>query len=357
MLIIAEAGVNHNGDSGLARELIRASADAGADFVKFQIFKTCRLVTSYASQAAYQKRNLGQIEDQGQFDMLRSLELDDRAFVDLKLECQRHAIRFLATPFDIGSAMFLIDELGDDLVKVGSGDFDNLPLLVALARRNVQVILSSGMTTLGDIELSLGALAFGYLAGSQETPSLAAFQSAFAAPEARHLLKDKVTILHCTTEYPAPAESLNLRAITTIAQAFGLNVGYSDHSEGAEAAIAAQVLGATMLEKHVTLDRSMPGPDHKASMEPLAFATLVKQLRRLDVMLGDGIKCLKPAESGNKSIARKSPVAARAIAAGERFTEENITLKRTMGGVPATRYYDFIGQPSSRDLAPDEALV
>ncbi len=356
MIIIAEAGVNHNGNPDLAFELIRVSAEAGADVVKFQTFRTDKLVTSHATQANYQKRNLGTSGDQTQSDMLRKLELEYRVFFDLKAECDARGIRFLSTPFDIESALFLIDELGEDVLKVGSGDFDNLPLLISIARRGTKVILSSGMTTLGDIEVSLGALAFGYLAGVDDRPSLSAFQAAYASHEARHVLREKVTILHCTTEYPAPPESLNLNAIPTIARSFGLDVGFSDHSEGPEAAIAARVLGATVLEKHITLDRSMPGPDHKASMEPVDFAAMVRQIRNLDAALGDGIKRMMVAESVNRAIARKSPVAVAPISAGELFSEENMTLKRTRGGVPATRYYDLLGQPSSRNFDVDEAI-
>ncbi|RCW21171.1 N-acetylneuraminate synthase [Ciceribacter lividus] len=357
MIIIAEAGVNHNGNPDLAFELVRVSAKAGADVVKFQTFRTEKLVTSQARQANYQKRNLGVSDDQTQSDMLRKLELDYRVFFELKAECDSCGIRFLSTPFDVGSALFLIDELGESLLKIGSGDFDNLPLLISIARRGAKVILSSGMTALGDIEMSLGALAFGYLADVDDKPSLSAFQAAYASAEARHILKEKVTILHCTTEYPAPPESLNLNAITTIARSFGLDVGFSDHSEGPEAAIAARVLGATVLEKHITLDRSMPGPDHKASMEPTDFAAMVRQIRNLDAALGDGIKRMMIAEGANKAIARKSPVAAAPIRAGELFSEENMTLKRTRGGAPAIRYYDLLGQPSSHSFDVDEAIL
>ena len=357
MIIIAEAGVNHNGNPDLALELVRASASAGADIVKFQTFKTDRLVTREANQANYQKRNLGAPEGQSQSDMLRKLELGYDVFFEIKKECVRNGIRFLSTPFDIESALFLIDELGEDLLKVGSGDFDNLPLLIAVARRGAKVILSTGMTTLGDIEISLGALAFGYLAGAESKPSLQAFQAAYADPEARRVLKEKVTVLHCTTEYPAPPESLNINTIPVMARAFGLDVGFSDHSEGFEAAIAARVLGATVLEKHITLDRSMVGPDHKASMEPAEFAAMVRQIRNLDVALGDGIKRMMAAESANKAIARKSPVAARPIAAGELFSEDNLTLKRTRGGVSATHYYDLIGRASPRSFDADEVIL
>lgn len=357
MIIIAEAGVNHNGNPDIALELIDASAKAGANIVKFQTFRTDKLVTAQASQANYQRRNLGVTESQTQGDMLRKLELEYQVFFELKAECARKGVRFLSTPFDVGSALFLIDELGEDLLKVGSGDLDNLPLLIAVARRGSKIILSSGMTTLGDIETSLGALAFGYLASEREIPSSEAFQRAYAAPEAREILKDKVTILHCTTEYPAPPESLNLNAIPTLARAFGLNVGFSDHSEGSEAALAARVLGANVLEKHITLDRSMPGPDHKASMEPAEFSVMVRQIRNLDIALGDGVKRMVAAESANKAIARKSPVAAVAIKAGDVFTEDNVTLKRTRGGKAATSYYDLLGQTSSRDFDLDEAIL
>lgn len=357
MQIIAEAGVNHNGDPELAAELIRAAAAAGADIVKFQTFKASKLVTNIATQAQYQQRNLGTTGEKTQFEMLEALELGFDDFRQLKAECQSHGVQFLSTPFDIDSARFLTDQLGETMVKIGSGDFDNYPLLITLARCGVDVILSTGMSTLGEIEISLGALAFGYLAPMTAPPSIEAFLEAFGSTEARHVLAERVTVLHCTTEYPAPTESLNLRVISTIRQAYGVRVGFSDHSEGQDAALAALVLGATMLEKHITLDQTMTGPDHKASMEPAAFGNMVRALRRLEVALGDGVKRMMAAEASNKGIARKSPVAARAIRAGEIFTEENITLKRTRGGAPAGQYYRLLGQKAAHDLAEDNIII
>ena len=357
MEIIAEVGVNHNGDPALAADLIAASARAGADIVKFQTFKAEKLVTRQAVQASYQQRNLGSDSGSTQFEMLRRLELDFAAFHELKAECIRHGVRFLSTPFDIDSALYLVDDLGETLVKVGSGDFDNFPLLVMLARRGVDVILSTGMSTLGEIELSLGALAFGYLWSPQESPSIAAFMTAYGASEARALLARKVTVLHCTTEYPAPPESLNLRVIPLIAQAFGVPIGFSDHSRGSDAAIAARVLGATMLEKHITLDSTMDGPDHRASMEPDDFARLVTGIRNIDVAMGDGIKRMMPAEAANRFIARKSPVAAVPIRAGEVFSDANVTLKRAHGGAPAETYYRLMGQVCPHDLNTDDVII
>jgi N-acetylneuraminate synthase len=357
MQIIAEAGVNHNGDPELAAELIRASARAGADIVKFQTFKADKLVTRQAVQANYQQRNLGSAAESSQFEMLRKLELDFALFHDLKAECILNKVRFLSTPFDIDSALYLVDNLGETLVKIGSGDFDNYPLLITLARRGVDIILSTGMSTLGEIEVSLGALAFGYLAPTSEQPSVEAFMAAFSAPQARAVLAEKVTVLHCTTEYPAPPEGLNLRVIPLIAQAFGVRTGFSDHSQGSEAAIAAYVLGASMLEKHITLDCSMSGPDHKASMEPDDFARMVQALKNTEISLGDGIKRMMSAETANKGIARKSPVAAVAIRAGEMFTEANVTLKRARGGAAAGQYYRLLGQICPRDLAADDVIL
>lgn len=357
MQIIAEAGVNHNGDPELAAELIRASAKAGADIVKFQTFKADKLVTRKAVQANYQQRNLGSSGETSQFGMLRKLELDFALFHDLKAECTLNGVRFLSTPFDVDSARYLVDSLGETLVKIGSGDFDNYPLLITLARCGVDIILSTGMSTLGEVEISLGALAFGYLAPAGEKPSVEAFMAAFGAPEARNVLAEKVTVLHCTTEYPAPAESLNLRVIPMIARAFGVRTGFSDHSQGHEAAIAAMVLGSTILEKHITLDRSMPGPDHKASMEPAEFEQMVDALRKTQFALGDGIKRMMHSEAANKSVARKSPVAARSIRAGEVFSENNVILKRALGGAPAGHYYRLLGQICPSDLDADDVIL
>lgn len=352
--IIAEAGVNHNGRRDLAHALVEAAQQAGADTVKFQTFRTQALVTGHAMQARYQMRNLGQ--EGLQAELLRGLELGAEDFAALRDDCVRRGLRFLSTPFDKDSASFLVSELGCDVVKIGSGDMDNLAQLVHVARLGPDIILSTGMATLGEIELSLGALAFGYVATPGETPSRGAFMAAYGSDEGQRALAAKLTLLHCTTEYPAPFESLNLRAMGTIRAAFGLPVGFSDHSEGHEAAVAALALGATVLEKHITLDRTMPGPDHAASLEPAPFGAMVKALRNVEAGLGDGLKRPQEAERGNIGIARKAVVAAAPIGEGEVFTEANLTVKRTRDGLPASAFFDLVGQRARRAFAIDEAV-
>ena len=297
-LVIAEAGVNHNGDLGLAKQLVAAAAAAGADLVKFQSFVATRIIALHAPKAEYQKSRGDASESQ--LDMVRKLELsreDHDALID---ECTRCGIGFFSTAFDSESLDMLM-ALKLDRVKIPSGEITNLPFLRHVARCGKPVILSTGMATLGEIEAAIEALE------QAGTP------------------RSRITVLHCNTEYPTPPEDVNLRAMQSLRDAFGVNVGYSDHTAGIEVSIAAVALGATVIEKHFTLDRSMPGPDHQASLEPLELKAMVEAIRIIERALGDGIKRPSSSEAKNRPIARKSLVAARAIRAGECFDKDNVT--------------------------------
>ena len=350
VFIIAEAGVNHDGSVDDALRLVDAAADAGADCVKFQTFSADALAAASAGKADYQKRTTEAAETQR--DMLRRLELPLSAYDLLMRRCDARGIRFLSTAFDAGSLRFLIDTLRLPLMKVGSGDMTNAPMLLEIARTGTPLILSTGMASMPEVEEALGVLAFGYN-GRAETPSLAGFASAFA--EARTALTGKVTLLHCTTEYPCPLDAVNLRAMDTLA-GFGLPVGYSDHTMGIEASVAAVARGAVMIEKHITLDRTRSGPDHAASLAPADFREMVAAIRRAEQMLGSARKEPQPAEIRNIPIARKAVVAARAISAGELFTAENLTLKRPGIGLAPIHIFDLIGTAAKRAYQPEEAI-
>ena len=292
-LIIAEAGVNHNGDLELAKQIVKAAANAGADLVKFQTFTAERLAIDSAPKADYQNQTTDQ--KQSQFSMLRQLELTAEMHEQLIVYCSKQGIGFFSTGFDLQSVDYLAS-LGADRFKIPSGEITNLPYLRHVGAFGKPLILSTGMATLGEIEAALDACE---IAG---TP------------------RSRITVLHCNTEYPTPMQDVNLRAMCSIRDAFGVAVGYSDHTLGIEVPIAAVALGATVIEKHLTLDRNWPGPDHKASLEPDEFAVMVRAIRNIEQAMGDGIKRPSPSEGKNKPIARKSLVAARSIKAGERFT-------------------------------------
>ncbi|GLH73051.1 N-acetylneuraminate synthase [Geothrix limicola] len=329
-LIIAEAGVNHNGDITLAKKLVASAAAAGADIVKFQSFIAKKSISIHAPKAQYQTAATG--AEESQFEMVRKLELSRADHVALIEECRRHGIRFLSTAFDAESFDLLI-ELGIDLVKIPSGELTNLPLLRHLGSSGRPVILSTGMATLGEVEAALEVIV------QAGTP------------------RELVTILHCSTEYPTPMADVNLRAMCGMKSAFGLDVGYSDHTVGIEVPIAAVALGATVIEKHFTTDRGLPGPDHQASLEPREMKAMVDAIRNIEQALGDGIKRPNPSELKNKPIARKSLVAARAISAGERFSENNLIAKRPGTGLSPMRWDEVIGREAIRDFAIDEQIV
>ena len=329
-LIIAEAGVNHNGDIGLALRLIDAAAEAGADLVKFQTFRADGLVTIDAMKADYQTQ--GSVDGESQHSMLRRLELSREMHETLIAHCKSREIGFFSTGFDPASVALLF-ELGLERYKIPSGEITNLPYLRQVGGFGKPVILSTGMATLGEVE---GALEVLEQAGTH---------------------RGDITVLHCNTEYPTPMLDVNLRAMVAMGVAFGVAIGYSDHTAGIEVPIAAVALGATVIEKHFTLDRSLPGPDHQASLEPGELAAMVRAIRNIEQALGDGVKRPTTSETKNKPIARKSLVAAQAIRAGEAFSGSNLAVKRPGTGVSPMRWDDVIGRTASRDFAPDELIV
>ncbi len=328
-LIIAEAGVNHNGDIDLAKKLIDVAADAGADLVKFQTFSADRLVTRTASKADYQAQTTDGAETQ--HAMLRRLELTPGLHNELIAQCAARKIGFFSTAFDIESVNLLV-RLGQEFFKIPSGEITNLPYLRHIGQLDREVVLSTGMATLGDVEAAIEAL------------------------EAAGTPRSRITVLHCTTEYPTPMNEVNLRAMQTLQMAFGVRVGYSDHTPGIEIAIAAVALGASVIEKHFTLDRSLPGPDHQASLEPQELKAMVSAMRNIEVALGDGVKRLMPSEAKNKLMTRKSIVASRNIRAGETFSNENLTTKRPGTGISPMRWDEVIGYRAGRDYSADEVI-
>lgn len=346
-LVIAEAGVNHNGCFDTAIKLITQAHKAGADIVKFQTFKAEKLVTRHAQLADYQRLNLGPAETQ--LSMLQRLELDYSEYKKLLAYCNDLQIEFLSTAFDSESLIFLVSELQLKRLKVPSGELTNAPFLLEHARTGCDLIISTGMATLYEVECALEVIAFG-LMNHTEKPSKDAFQRAFSSREGQKKLKRKVTILHCTSQYPAPLEDINLKAIDTLKSSFNLPVGYSDHSLGVFAAIAAVARGACVIEKHFTLDKNMPGPDHKASIEPKELALLIKGVREVELALGDGFKTIKPSEIENKKVVRKSLVAGCAIVKGEMFTPHNVSIKRPGDGLSPYSYWDVLEKTATRDF-------
>ena len=354
VFIIAEAGVNHNGSAEMAFRLVDAAAEAGADAVKFQTFRTEKVVTNAAPKAAYQATNTG--EGGSQIDMIRKLELGDDVFRRLAAHCAKRGIEFMSTPFDMDSLRFLARrEMRLERLKVPSGEITNAPLMLAAAQTGLPLIVSTGMSTLDEIEAALGVIAFGFTKDG-ETPSLEKCRAAYASAEGRAALRAKVTLLHCTTEYPAPFGDVNLRAMTTMRERFGLPVGYSDHTQGIAVPIAASALGAVMIEKHFTLDRSLPGPDHRASLEPGELKAMVAGIRAATASLGTPAKAPTPSETPNIPIARRSLVAARPIRKGEVFDADMIDAKRPGGGLSPMLAWSLIGTSAKRDFAEDEML-
>jgi len=351
-IIIAEAGVNHNGSIEMALELVDRAADAGADFVKFQTFRAKELVSASAAKASYQLRATGAQESQ--LEMLKRLELSPENHRILIERCQRRGIAFLSTPFDLASLYFLTTELGQPVIKLGSGELTNAPLLLAAARSGVRLIVSTGMGTLGEVEEALGVLGYGMIGGT--TPSRAAFAAALHQNDVWDALRKQVTLLHCTTEYPAPIEETNLRVLATLSQAFGLAVGYSDHTEGNAVSFAAVALGASVLEKHFTLDRALPGPDHAASLEPGELVALVQGIRGIEKALGTGRKQPGRSELSNRSVARKSLHAARDLPRGHVLCEDDIKVMRPGSGMSAMDFWDVQGRALTADARADSYL-
>lgn len=329
VLFIAEAGVNHNGDINLAKKLIDVAADAGVDIVKFQTFKAEKLVTATAVMADYQVKNTNKIETQ--FEMLKRLELREEDFIELQNYCKQKKIGFLSTAFDMESLSFL-KSLNMDLWKVPSGEITNLPYLEFIGKCGSPVILSTGMANMDEIEAAIKILIH---SGTD--------------------LKN-ITVLHCNTDYPTPFEDVHLNAMSTIKNKFGVNVGYSDHTQGLEVSVAAVALGATIIEKHFTLDKELPGPDHKASIDPLELTSLIKQIRNIEKALGRFEKMPSEGESKNIKIARKSIVANQDISLGEVFTTENLTVKRPGLGISPMKWYEVVGKKAKKDFKKDEFI-
>lgn len=354
-LIIAEAGVNHNGDEQRAFELVEAAHRAGADIVKFQTFKAKNLVTEQAKQADYQATN-SQVSE-SQLAMLSRLELPYDAHHRLAQHCETLGIEFLSTAFDHESLAFLVNDLGLKRLKIPSGELTNAPLVLEHARSGCDLIVSTGMATLSDIEMALQVIAFGLLNDANTPPSPEAFQAAYASAAGQQVLKEKVSLLHCTTEYPAPFDEVNLRAMTTLGHAFDLSVGYSDHTDGIAVPVAAVALGAEIIEKHFTLDKNLPGPDHKASLEVDELKAMISSIRIVERSLGSPIKAPTFSEIKNQSVARKSLVATQSIKVGEIFTENNIGAKRPGGGKSPYQYWDMIGRPAQQAYQLGDLIV
>lgn len=326
--IIAEAGVNHNGDVSLAKEMVDKAVEAGVDAIKFQTFKSEKLVTKYASMAKYQKENIG--EEDSQFNMLKKLELSFEEFIELKDYCNDKSIIFMSTPFDIDSAEFL-NSMGMEAFKISSGDLTNIPMLEYIANFNKPIILSSGMSVIGEIEDALISL--------------------------RNRGVENVAVLHCTSNYPAPLDSVNLKAMNTIKNTFNILGGYSDHTRGITIPIAAAALGANIIEKHFTLDKSMEGPDHKASLDPQELKAMVEEIRKVESSLGNGIKMFNESEIDTMRVARKSIVAARDIKSGEIIKLQDLDYKRPGNGLSPKYYKEIIGKKAKRDIKIDEQLT
>ena len=330
VIIIAEAGVNHNGSIEMAKKLIDAACDCDVDYVKFQTTKGPGTITSkFAQMADYQKKNLNQ--DESQLEMLRKILLRMEDFEELNTYCGKQGVKFMSTPFDLESVDFLAG-LNMDYMKIPSGEITNLPYLRKIAKLHIPVIMSSGMCTLGDIEAAMNVLTNNGLSESE------------------------ISLLHCNTEYPTPFEDVNLRAMLTLKQCFGVRVGYSDHTKGVEVPIAAVAMGADIIEKHFTLDRTLPGPDHVASLEPKELKAMTVAIRNIEKAVGTGVKKVTASEQKNIAIARKSIIAARNIKAGELFTDENLTAKRPGSGISPMRWDDVVGKTAKRNFMEDELI-
>lgn len=351
--IIAEAGVNHNGNINLALELIDAAVDSGADIVKFQTFSAHDLVSITAPKAHYQLQSTDPAESQ--YAMLKKLELTHEQHFILQAHCNKRHIQFLSTSFDLMSADFLLKDMKLSTIKISSGEITTAPLLLQIARYKPNIILSTGMATLGEIEEALAVIAFG-LIQSTEKPSKTAFMKAYASHAGQEKLKQKMTLLHCTSDYPAPLHCINLRAMDTLKAAFNLPVGYSDHSVGFSVPIAAVARGATIIEKHFTLDRKLEGPDHQASLEPDELKEMVLSIREVEKALGNTIKMPTESEQNTKWVARKSLTASQAILKGEKFSEKNIIAQRPGYGISAMHYWEYLEHYASRDYKIGELI-
>lgn len=349
--IIAEAGVNHNGSLEAARKLVEVAAQAGANAVKFQTFNAKKLATASAPKAAYQQKKTDAAESQ--LAMLQKLELPHDWHWELRAYAQSLGIEFLSTAFDLGSLAFL-EELDMPFYKVPSGELTNGPLLWAFARQRRPLVISTGMATLSEVEQALAIVAHAFNSETEPSSSSEIWQG-WSQSEWRSSLTEKVTLLHCTSQYPTPVHEVNLAAMDTL-KCFGLPVGYSDHTEGVVVPVAAVARGACLIEKHFTLDRTLPGPDHAASLEPEELAQMIRQIRMVEQIIGDGSKCPQASEWNTRQAARQFVVAARAIPTGKVIERDDLTTARSGSGLPPVNLWDLVGKASSRDYNAGEAI-
>lgn len=352
--IIAEAGVNHNSELKIALDLVDSAKESGADCIKFQVFFAEELASKLTPKADYQRNN--GLDDISHQEMLKSLELSFESLKKVYEHAKKINIDFLASAFDKGSLDFIINELKLPVLKIASGEITNGPLLLEHSRSSSKLILSTGMSNMDEIRTALSIIAFGLIADFDSEPKMQSFKDAFDSRDGQLALKEKVTLLHCTSEYPAPVEDLNLSAIRTIRDEFELDVGYSDHSQGIKAAPIAVAAGAKIIEKHLTLDRTMKGPDHTASLEPNEFKKMVKSIRLVESLMGDTLKAVQPSEAKNINVARKSIYASKNIKKGENFSSENISIKRPYAGNDPNDYWKLINRKSSRDFLQGELI-
>lgn len=352
--IIAEAGVNHNGSMDMAIELIDVAVRAQCDAVKFQTFKAELLVSKAAPRAEYQKQNTQNSESQ--YQMLKRLELSEDQHRILIEYSKSKSIEFLSTPFDSESLELLTGKFGISNIKIPSGEITNAPFLLEISQKAERIILSTGMSNLSEIETALSVIAFGFLFPTDRSPSLPKFSETYASFAGRQALKKRVVLLHATTEYPAPFDEVNLSALNTLKKSFDLPVGYSDHTEGIHIPIAAVAMGASVIEKHFTLDRNLPGPDHKASLEPEELIKMVRSIREVESAFGDGLKVPSKSEIKNMKIARKSLHAFEDISKDDLFTSRNLICKRPGNGISPIHYWEYVGRKSNRDYFRDDIL-
>lgn len=327
VMIIAEAGVNHNGDFNLAKQMVDVAKEAGVDYVKFQTFRPEKVVSKFAEKAEYQKETTG--VDESQLEMLKKLTLTDDNFIELKYYCDEIGIGFISTPFDLESIDFL-ETFDMDFWKVPSGEVTNLPYLEAIANTGRKVVMSTGMCDVDEINEAIAVL------------------EKYNIPE--------IVLLHCNTQYPTPFEHVNLKAMKNIAEKTGRIIGYSDHTQGIEVPIAAVAMGARVIEKHFTLDKNMEGPDHKASLNPVELKAMVSAIRNIEKAIGTGVKELSPSEIANKVVVRKSIVAARSIKKGEMFSYDNLATKRPGNGISPMKWHSVVGEIAKRDFQEDELI-
>ncbi len=351
--IIAEAGVNHNGSIELAKALIDKAVEAKADAIKFQTFKAKNIIKNDVEKVPYQLKTTA--KDETQYQMLKKLELSIEEHQILIDHSQKKGIQLLSTPFDIDSLNLLVHRFRLPFLKISSGDITDAPLLLMAAQSQLPIILSTGMSTLGEVEKALSVLAYGYL--SAEAPSsIQDFENAYHSIDGQKRLREKITLLHCTSEYPAPYTDINLLAMDTLRKSFGLQVGYSDHSIGISIPIAAVARGASIIEKHFTIDKNLPGPDHQASLEPAQLKEMILSIRDVEQALGSPIKAPSLSEIKNRMLVRKSLVVAKPVNKGEIFSKDNLTCKRPEFGISPFEYWNWIGRKAKKVYQQDEEV-